>query len=348
MNELTRFSSFAAVAKNSLMMEPDQFRTDLSPDRARELFKRHVELIEVETTSYCNRTCSFCPNAQIDRRSEKHIMPEETWQAILDGMREVDFDGSIVWSRYSEPLSEKRILDRIREVRLAAPKARITVNSNGDFLTADYLEKLADAGLDRIWIDIYIPDEEVYDLKVAHNYHDRFLGRIGKKAVITETEPELASTVIYDRIEITTHVRNVAVMLKRDMSDRGGLISLARKTTRQAPCYAPYKHLVIDNDGSVVVCCQLRSDSPSHATAVMGKIGVNGMGLVDAYVALGKWRESLRGFNAKASPCTTCTVSEYNAGPLSRMVSDALANDTAFAAAVKTVVQPLMRKKQRW
>ena len=59
MNELKGFASFAAVAKNSLRMEPDQFRTDLSPDRALELFQRHVELIEVETTSYCNRTCSF-------------------------------------------------------------------------------------------------------------------------------------------------------------------------------------------------------------------------------------------------------------------------------------------------
>ena len=275
-------------------------------------------------------------------------MPDETWQAILDGLRSVDYDGTFVWSRYSEPLSEKRILDRIREVRAAAPRTRITVNSNGDFLTADYLEKLADAGLDRIWIDIYIPDEEVYDLTVAHTYHDRFLNRIGKKAVITETDPELASTVIYDRIEITTHVRNVAVMKKNDMSDRGGLIALARKTTRTAPCFAPYKHLVIDNDGSVVVCCQLRSDSPSHASAVMGRIGVNGMGLVDAYVAMGKWRESLRGFNAKASPCTTCTVAEYANGPLSRLVSETFANDTPFANAVKTVVQPLMRKKQRW
>jgi hypothetical protein len=345
---MNKLLSFAAVAKNSMMMEPDQFRTDLPRERAVALFKRHVELVEVETTSYCNRTCSFCPNAMIDRRSEKHVMPEETWRAILDGLREVEYDGSFVWSRYSEPLSEKRILERIRQVREAAPDCRITVNSNGDFLNAKYLEDLADAGLDRIWIDIYIPDEEVYDMAVAHDYHDKFLARIGKKATVLSTEPELHTKVHYDRIEITTHVRNIAVMRKVDMSDRGGLITLARKTQRQAPCYAPYRHLVIDNDGSIVVCCQLRSDSPAHQMAVMGKIGINGMTLVDAYMSLGEWRASLRDFSAKKSPCTTCTVGEYHAGPLTRAVSGALANDTGFSRAVKSVVQPYMKKKQRW
>src|SRR5581483_9454318 len=33
----------------------------------RVLFKRNVELVEVEPHAYCNRTCSFCPNSIIDR-----------------------------------------------------------------------------------------------------------------------------------------------------------------------------------------------------------------------------------------------------------------------------------------
>src|SRR5215216_4357478 len=120
--------SIGAVVRNSLRMEANHFRLDLSHGEAVELFKTHVELVEVETTSYCNRTCSFCPNSFIDRRSEKLTMPETTWQAILEGLREVDYNGTIVWSRYSEPLSERRILDRIREVREAAPRIRVCIN----------------------------------------------------------------------------------------------------------------------------------------------------------------------------------------------------------------------------
>src|SRR4029453_13154579 len=33
----------------------------------RALFKRNVDLVELEPHAYCNRTCSFCPNATIDR-----------------------------------------------------------------------------------------------------------------------------------------------------------------------------------------------------------------------------------------------------------------------------------------
>src|SRR3954451_5529985 len=117
--------SFLAVLKNSLRIEADHFRLDLPADRATQLFRRHVELIEIETTSYCNRTCSFCPNSFIDRRSEKLIITEAAWIAIVNGLRGVNYERGIVWSRYSEPLSEPGIVNRIRQVRQAAPRARI-------------------------------------------------------------------------------------------------------------------------------------------------------------------------------------------------------------------------------
>src|SRR4051812_19388145 len=98
--------SLAAVAKNSVRMEGDHFREDLDPAGAAGLFRRHVELIELEPTSYCNRTCSFCPNSFLDRRSEKLLMPDRAWRAIVSGLEAVDYDRTIVWSRYSEPLSE--------------------------------------------------------------------------------------------------------------------------------------------------------------------------------------------------------------------------------------------------
>jgi pyruvate-formate lyase-activating enzyme len=312
--------SVAAVLKNSLRIEERHWADSLPHQEAVELFKTYVELVEVETTSYCNRTCSFCPNSFIDRRSEENPMPEACWEAIVDGLREVDYDGTMVWSRYSEPTSEDRLVERIRQVRRAAPKTRICINSNGDYLNRKYLDNLIDAGLNRLWIDVYIPDTEVYDDAVAHRYHDRFLERIGRTARITGTRPELASYVDVPGLEMMIHVRNVASMVASDFSDRGGLIQLARKTSRVAPCYAPFKHLVIDWDGSVVVCCQLRSDTVKHASAVVAKIGQDGVGLVDAYVALGPWRKSLKGFGPKAAPCGSCNVYEYADNPASLLV----------------------------
>jgi hypothetical protein len=330
-------------------MEAAHFRLDLPHEQALGLFRRNVELIEVETTSYCNRTCSFCPNSFIDRLSEKLTMPESTWQAILDGLKEVDYDGTFVWSRYSEPLSERRILDRIKEVREAAPKSRICINSNGDYLDADYLAELEQTGLDRLWIDIYIPDEETYDQETATKYYTKFLKRIERTGTVTATHPELTCLINSPRIGMVSHVRNVAAMKTMDMSDRGGLIQIARVTARVAPCYAPYKHLVFDWDGSIVVCCQLRSDTPSHSSAVVGKIGVDGIGLTDAYVRLAKWREGLRSYGRKKAPCATCNVSEYVSNVLTRNLAGFLTNaDSPLSSLARGALRPLTRKTLRY
>lgn len=340
--------SVSAVVRNSLRIEPDHFRLDLAPPDAKRLFREHVELVELETTSYCNRTCSFCPNSFIDRLSEKLTMPEATWQAILAGLEETDYDSTIVWSRYSEPLSERRIVERIREVRRAAPRSRICVNSNGDFLDANYLRELEDAGLDRLWIDVYIPDEETYDLEVAKTYHDKLISRIGRAYSVVGVSPELSTKIASAKMEIAAHARNVAVMKEMDLSDRGGLIQIARETLRDAPCYAPYKHLVIDWDGSVVICCQLRSDSPSHQKGVVGRIGADGVGLVEAYVHLADWRESLKAYGPKKGPCATCNVSEYNSNRFTRAVSSLLtAESSAVAPLLKSSLRPMLRKRFR-
>src|ERR1700724_3133180 len=124
----SKLRSIAAVMRNGLRIEPAHLSRSVGHGDAVSLFKRFVEQIEVETTSFCNRTCSFCPNSFIDRRSERLAMPEPTWNAIVAGLSEVEFAGTFVWSRYSEPLSERRILERVRQVRAAAPDCRIAIN----------------------------------------------------------------------------------------------------------------------------------------------------------------------------------------------------------------------------
>ena len=38
-----------------------------SAEAKRELFRRHVKLMEIETHAMCNRVCSFCPNEDGNR-----------------------------------------------------------------------------------------------------------------------------------------------------------------------------------------------------------------------------------------------------------------------------------------
>jgi hypothetical protein len=223
-------SDVGAIVRNSLRMEDDHFRFEVTPAHALRLFAEHVEKIELETTSYCNRTCSFCPNSIIDRLSEKQTMPEVTWQAMLDGLRETNYSGIVIWSRYCEPLSERRITERIRQVINAAPRARVCIYSNGDYLDADYLRELEDAGLNQLWIDVYFPDGEVYDPAAAADFHNKFLKRIKREATLFASETELCYKIASERTRIVSHVRNSAAMKAMNMSDRGGLLQIDRKS----------------------------------------------------------------------------------------------------------------------
>lgn len=345
---LGSLGSAGAVLRNSLKMEEAHFRSDLSGEEARELFQRHVELIEVETTSYCNRTCSFCPNSFIDRRSEKLVMPEATWQAIIAGLKDCAYDQTFIWSRYSEPLSEKRIIDRIKQVRQAAPNCRIAINTNGDYLDKDYLEELFHAGLNRLMVDIYMPEDEEYSDAMAQECLDRFLKRIDCSATVKSTYPELAAQVAHP-MDTSANVRNLASLRRSSLADRGGLMQLAPRSPRLSPCYTPYKHLVVDWDGSVVVCCQVRSDSTEHKNAVIGQIGVNGLGLALAYSKLAEWRLSLKTYGPKSAPCTSCEFGAYPSTLVTRTLATSLSDVTSpLHRLLKIAFRPMLGKRSRW
>jgi len=336
-----------AVVKNSLRIVPEHFEVDLPRSRAVQLFKEFVELIEIETTAYCNRTCSFCPNSFLDRRTIR-FMPDDTWQAILAGMREVDYDGTVVWSRYSEPTSEKGITERIKQVKEAAPNCRVCINTNGDYLNAGYLEQLADAGVSRLWIDTYVDDMKEYTREIAEKANGKLLKRLKLEGELVESNPEYAYHIIHPRIEITNHVRNVVTMIANDLSDRGGLISIARKAIRNSPCYAVFKHLVVDWDGSVMPCCQVRSDSPKHKDVVLGRIGDGGLDLVTAYLQLATWREPLSSYGEKLGVCSTCNVSDYQTSLVNITASKLLTANNAPVKALRKFAGSIINKKQRY
>jgi hypothetical protein len=343
----SKLRSIAAVMRNGFRIEPAHLSRSLGHGEALSLFKRFVEQIEVETTSFCNRTCSFCPNSFIDRRSERLAMPEPTWNAIVAGLSEVEFAGTFVWSRYSEPLSERRILERVGQVRAAAPGCRIAINTNGDYLDGEYLDELREAGVDRVMVDLYIPDDAPSTVEFARAHHDKFGKRVGRPALVVTESPELVGK-IEDTMEISTRVRNAATIEQINLTDRGGLLAIGKQGVRVSPCFLPYKQLVIDWDGSIVPCCQIRSDAGAHRTAVVGQIG-DEVGLVDAYVALAGWRASLSAYEPKSGPCSTCSYASYADDLLTRGLA-ALAASPAVPGrrAVQSLLAPLLGRRRTW
>ncbi len=286
------------------MIQPAHFVRAKSREEAKKLFASSIRSVEIEVFTYCNRTCWFCPNATIDRRSTNRYMDEALYLRILSELAEINYRGVITYSRYNEPLADRIILERIRQARAALPQAVLSTHTNGDYLTRAYLDQLRDAGLNRIFIMTYLGNNEPFsDQKV--------LSRLASKAVDLGLRCEFTlalagvrynATLAYDGMEVQIEARNYAEV----GTDRGKLIQLA-PYVRTAWCPVVFDAFYVDWDGSVVPCCNIRSDAPEHRDYVVDHLQ-SGISIFEAWASSGlvEWRKSLFNFEEKAAPCDSC------------------------------------------
>lgn len=96
--------------------------------------------IEIETTTVCNRKCSYCPNSTHDRG--KHLMDLELFKKIMTELKELKWNGIIYLHHYGEPLLDKRMEELVRIARINCPRSMIALYTNGDFLDEKMYQRL--------------------------------------------------------------------------------------------------------------------------------------------------------------------------------------------------------------
>ncbi len=80
------------------------------PDVKRELFRRNVTLVEIETHAMCNRLCSFCPNVDGNRLKNAKQTDVAMLNRVFDELGSIDYRRQIKVARYSEPLRNPEYL----------------------------------------------------------------------------------------------------------------------------------------------------------------------------------------------------------------------------------------------
>lgn len=225
-------------------IKPAHFHRLENLEEAKILFKRSVNLIEIEIFSYCNRTCWFCPNSFIDRRSSNHHMPEDLYLAILKQLADIDFDGKISYSRYNEPLADKIILKRIQQARDFLPKAHLHTNTNGDYLNNTYLHELKEAGLNSLNIQIYLANHERYDHEKMQATMIKTQQRLGLSGTIVKEKQDewLEAKLQFEGLAIRQYARN----FEKNGCSRGNTLDIFQDYQRDAPCFSPFEHVYID------------------------------------------------------------------------------------------------------
>jgi hypothetical protein len=272
---------------------------------AREIFKACVAHVHIEVSTYCNRVCGFCTNATYDRRTKKY-MKEELFFRILEDLKSIDYSHELCLWRYNEMLADRDfILERIRQCVAYLPNAKVWVVTNGDYLDKQYILDLIDAGVRRMWVNIYLQEDAEYTMLAMLNQMSKRLNAFDVPYEFELVDPNIIKAIARPTrdFEIEVYARNLHVI----GHGRLGKIEGGKPYERVSPCASVFDFFEIEHDGTVLPCCNIRGDISDHAGYVVGKVSQE-TSIFDVYLSenLVGWRRDLLSFGKKKAPCDIC------------------------------------------
>lgn len=286
-----------------------QFEALTDMGAMRESFRQAVRWVEIETSSQCNRHCSYCPNSRFDRSSGNDFLDSALYARILSDLAEIDFDGEIVFVGNNEILMHDRNFDYLAEARRRLGRAVLVVYSNGDYLNADKLDRLVRSGVDRIGVTLHPGPGKPFDADEVACRAKILAVRTGLDLV--RTVEEAGHLIVYAAeragLEVTVALHNFAI----SGHNWAGLLPGHEAHVRTDPCSYPLRQFVVDHDGDLFACClafKERTEQNLKTGMLTGNLR-DFPSIFHAYAdqALRDWRRALFTNGAKHGPCRTCT-----------------------------------------
>jgi len=216
--------------------------------------------IQIQTVSWCNRSCAFCPSGKFP--VEKTFMPVEVYHRIIDQLCKLDFDGRISPYLMNEPLLDKRLPELIAYTRERCPRSWIAINSNGDALSEDLACRLFDAGLNSLDVNAYDSSTQ-YQAYVTLAEHV-----VARRSAVTcqvgYSDPTFngagmprSSKIIHCRDMAFWEPRFLSKQATPDLQNRSGNVPGSRRLTEPLAlgCPRPFEQMYLNYRGVAVLCC---------------------------------------------------------------------------------------------
>jgi len=137
------------------------------------------EFIELETSTFCNRRCPWCPNSIYKRGSKQKHINKKLFLKIIKDLKNIDYKGSLALHNYNEPLLDRYLYDWIKIIRKELPKVKIIIFTNGDFLTKTICNKLLNSGVSTLYISVH----DTIKSKDYENSLHKFLNKLKIKKI---------------------------------------------------------------------------------------------------------------------------------------------------------------------
>lgn len=191
--------------------------------------------VEINTTELCNRKCVFCPRFDKDVYPNRNLnMTVETAELIGKNLSTNNYKGKISFSGFSENFINKKFVDIVAKLREYLPDSLFECNTNGDFVTEEYVKRLYDAGLNILYINLYDGIDQI----------DKF-----NKIMLPFDKNKYKYRAHYSQADYGLNLNN-----------RGGSISWlgldedSVENLKGKPCYYPFYKMFVDWNGDVIFC----------------------------------------------------------------------------------------------
>jgi radical SAM protein with 4Fe4S-binding SPASM domain len=302
------------------------FSSGVSGKSARMLFKEYVSVINLEVFSLCNRVCSYCPDSLVDRHSTNSYMSEDVFNSILTDLVRIQYDNKVILNLYNEPLADYDFLcKRISEIRKNIPNAKISFNSNGDYITNEKLSQLSKLGISSIFVTLHPSANVKYEDEDRLSHFKRFFKRLNREYSIEDfkTNRHFSSSFSVNSLLVEVMANNHELY----GNSRGGTLNLNSNHTkkeiwssegkqldlvkldkyRQWPCTRPFREFTVYHTGEVYPCCNIFADLDTDKKNMIGNVG-EGISIFELYASakLSSYRLDLIDHSEKKSPCDTC------------------------------------------
>lgn len=263
-----------------------------------------MDVINIETSAYCNRKCNYCPVSKIDRKQA--YISDELFSKLLSELCEIGYRNHIALNLYNEPLLDEKLIEHIEMIREKLPECYVQFNSNGDYLTKELLDKLKKAGLNQMLVTLHVSPNQEYEDYDRLGALKNFLKKLGMEKDYGAVKIEKGRNISLDIIENGFRFLIVCNNWTKYGNDRGGTVGELSKNGRQTPCVNPFREVNISYDGFFKPCCNVYfGENTSFGD-------INRQGVVECYFCgnMIEFRRNMFCFGEKKGWCYSCNTED--------------------------------------
>lgn len=230
-------------------------------------YKENPHCLRIENTNICNAKCIMCPRDIMTRK--QGIMSQSLFEQLIDEAQKIGIK-QINLHNFGEPLIDPNFIKKL-DYLTGKNFQKISTNTNASLLTSEIADQIAHSCLDEIYISLDAATDKTYSqIRKGLDYstvEKNILYLIKKRNQENNKTPK----VILDFL-VSDLNKNEISLFKKNWYKKADHLCISslhdwtgktensnqfyKKPNYRFPCRLLWTDLVINWDGTAVLCCQ--------------------------------------------------------------------------------------------